>query len=82
MDLQGLVRQEGLSGAGGARAGGRLLVFHRRAASVRLLPVHALLAGEPLLLGGGVFRRQRIGVEALSGPPPDDLLAVVLLDDV
>lgn len=82
MDLQRLIGQEGLGGSGRARARGRLLVFDRRAASVRLVSVHALLAGDPLLLGGRVLGGQGVGVEALSGPASDYLFTVVLLYDV
>lgn len=82
MDLQRLIGEEGLGGPGRARARGRLLVFDGRAVSVRLLSVHALFAGDALLLGGGGVRRQRIGVEALSGSASDDLFTVVLLYDV
>lgn len=82
MDLQRLIGEEGLSGPGRARARGGLLAFDRSAASVGLLAVHTLLVGDALLLGGRGLRRQRIGVEAFPGSPPDYLLAVVLLYDV
>lgn len=81
VDLQRLIGQEGLGGSGRARQRRRLLALGRRAGPLRLLPVHALLAGDALL-GGRRLRRQRVGVEAFAGPPADDLLAVVLLDDV
>lgn len=82
MDLQCLIGQEGLSGSGGARARRGLLVFDRRTAPVRLVPVHTLLTGDPLLLRGWVLGRQRLRVETLSRSASDYLLTIVLLYDV